>query len=444
MDRFKEVLRRKLDIGPSALSEEALTGLWCALDVDDSSQVTPEEMAQFLKHGKVERAKKAEFKTYQANLQALPTAAMRAGLEAELTEEQLAGLSSKLNAWLEESLYKQNKSIHSWFNLFREADEDGSGLCADRRTDPSSSHPAGFCPAATPCIADRSVRPPPTCVSSITFDELVDVIRHKLKKGPSVLPDDTLKALWCHLDADDSNQIMPNEMGKFLKQTQSEHKSKGPANLNKKKIELGGSQTDGLGRALESTPTAEMRASLEAELTDDELTELSKQFNEWLEHSIYASNRSTHSWFNLFKEVDDDGSGFITFDEFEDVIRHKLKQPKKTISDARIKALWCALDADDSNQIMPQEMGKWLKRGAIEKKAKVAVLKKKELGSSTELAMSRALGVTPTSELRAKLEAEGVAPLTKDDLLALSKSFNEKLEQSAYNKNKHTHSWFNL
>ena len=139
---------------------------------------------------------------------------------------------------------------------------------------------------------------------------MVDVIRHKLKKGPSAISDDTVMALWCHLDTDDSNQIMPQEMGSFLKMIPHEFKSKGPDNLNKKKIELGGAQTAGLGRALESTPTAEMRASLQAPLTEDQMLELSKHFNEGLEASIYASNRSTHSWFNLFKEADKDGMAY--------------------------------------------------------------------------------------------------------------------------------------
>ncbi len=53
------------------------------------------------------------------------------------------------------------------------------------------------------------------------------------------------------------------EFGKFLRRSGGFIKAKGPDNLNKRTIELGGAQTAGLGRALESTPTAEMRANLE-------------------------------------------------------------------------------------------------------------------------------------------------------------------------------------
>ena len=416
------MLRRRLKKGPSAVSEDTLIALWCAIDADDSDQVYPQEFGAFLRRGAADFKSKAPDNLNKRNielggaqtaglgraLESTPTAEMRAKLEAPLNEDQMLVWAKQFCKWLEMSLYKKNLSVHTWFNLFSEIDEDGSGF--------------------------------------VTFDEFEDVVRHRLGQSVKKVPDETVRAIWCALDTDDSNQIMPQEMGKWLKQGADEVTSKAPKNLNKKKIELGGAQTAGLGRALESTPTAEMRASLQAPLTEDQMLELSKHFNEWLEASIYASNRSTHSWFNLFKEIDEDGSGYITFDEFEDVIRHKLKQPKKVISDERVKAIWCALDADDSNQIMPQEMGKWLKQGAIEKKAKLAPssIKKIELGGLHTAGIGRALASTPTAEMRAKLEAGGVGALTKEDLHALSKSFNERLEQSAYNKNKNTHSWFSL
>ena len=277
----------------------------------------------------------------------------------------------------------------------------------------------------------------------ITFDELVDVIRHKLKKGPSAMSDDTVMALWCHLDADDSNQIMPQEMGSFLKMIPHEFKSKGPDNLNKKKIELGGAQTAGLGRALESTPTAEMRAKLEAPLNEDQMLVWAKQFCKWLEMSLYKKNLSVHTWFNLFSEIDEDGSGFVTFDEFEDVVRHRLGQSVKKVPDETVRAIWCALDTDDSNQIMPQEMGKWLKQGADEvtSKAPKNLNKKKiELGGAQTAGLGRALESTPTAEMRASLEA----PLTEEELDDLSKKVTSWLEELMYKKNMATHSWFNL
>jgi Ca2+-binding EF-hand superfamily protein len=163
-----------------------------------------------------------------------------------------------------------------------------------------------------------------TCIRSacpgsgfITFDELEDILRRKAKKGPSFLSDEKLRALWCALDSDDSNQIMPQEMGKFLKRAGGESikVGKGPSNLNKKKIELGGSADLAKGRALECTQTAVLRASLKAELSPEELIELQKTLNLKLTESLHKKSIEVTSAYQLFREIDKDGSGFITWDE---------------------------------------------------------------------------------------------------------------------------------
>lgn len=132
----------------------------------------------------------------------------------------------------------------------------------------------------------------------------------------------------------------------------------------------------GMNTALESQPTAEMRAELMAkgvELPDDAaLTELSQLLNTWIEEYMYKHNKVSHTWFNLFAEVDKDGSGFVTYDEMYHVVRFKLEKGPKLLGNNKIKALWCALDADDSNSIQKDEMAGFFKRGAIEKKKNVA------------------------------------------------------------------------
>ncbi len=140
--------------------------------------------------------------------------------------------------------------------------------------------------------------------------EFEDVVRHRLGKGVKSVPDETVRALWCALDADDSNQVMPQEMGKWLKRGASEVTSKAPKNLNKKTYKLGEATSDlAKSQALQATPTAEMRAQLAAPLSEEELDKLSKKVTSWLGELLHAQNKSIHSWFNLFREADEDGSG---------------------------------------------------------------------------------------------------------------------------------------
>lgn len=54
--------------------------------------------------------------------------------------------------------------------------------------------------------------------------------------------------------------------------------------------------------------------------SDDELDELSRQFNARLEVVMPGKDRA-RSWYTLFKEIDDDESGLITYDELIKVSR---------------------------------------------------------------------------------------------------------------------------
>ena len=187
----------------------------------------------------------------------------------------------------------------------------------------------------------------------VTYDELLDTVRHKLGISASTLSTEDLKALWCALDTDDSNQITPEEMGVFFKRGEVDRKAR--SLQRQQTIILEKRQTLGRdsiiaasNRALDSQPTSEMRAELEAQGMalpgEEEMAEHSRQLNEWLEHLRFKRNKpASTTWFNLYAEVDEDGSGFITYDEFVDVIRHKCEVRPRELSDDSLKALWVAL-----------------------------------------------------------------------------------------------------
>ena len=76
-----------------------------------------------------------------------------------------------------------------------------------------------------------------------------------------------------------------------------------------------------MNNVMEAQPTSAMRLELQAKNvalpTDGELTTLSTTFNAWLTSAFYeAGGRADAlSWVDLYNVLDDDSSGFITFDE---------------------------------------------------------------------------------------------------------------------------------
>jgi len=135
---------------------------------------------------------------------------------------------------------------------------------------------------------------------------------------------------------------------------------------NAQKKDLPKASTSGAfvtGIALACMPTREMRAALlEPPLSESELLELSELFKQCLEASLAKQTyKGANGIGNLFAYVDADGSGFITYDEFEPAVRKKLHIKKGRLSDDRLKALWCAIDGDDSNQIHVNEFSMFVK-----------------------------------------------------------------------------------
>ena len=81
----------------------------------------------------------------------------------------------------------------------------------------------------------------------------------------------------------------------------------------------------------QSPKTADMRAELSERslkpFTDEELMGFSKIFNELLEVLLPGVDRS-RTWLTLFKQMDDDDSGQVRFDELADLgwIGHQTDQ----------------------------------------------------------------------------------------------------------------------
>ena len=148
----------------------------------------------------------------------------------------------------------------------------------------------------------------------VSYDELKEMVRKKLKQTSADIPELTLKGLWCDLDADNSNEIEINEFRKFaeLGALEGQDASKNFGGLNKQTAASlsGGLSALTSAAAIASQPTAEMRAELLAnghELPSDvEMKSLSRRFNEALDRlrkSDGTKSQGALNWMTLFRQV---------------------------------------------------------------------------------------------------------------------------------------------
>ena len=420
MDELRVIARTKLYL---KISDIELQALWCALDLDDSDHILPDEMSKFLRlaptatsgqslesmNAKRNREREAEAREAAAAPDLaridvnIPTKQMRAELTDAGVEipgpEKLKALSKMYNERLERAKRWENREGFSWYNLFKELDKDGSNF--------------------------------------VSYDELQTVTRVKLGVKERQMSENELRALWCALDEDDSNHILPDEMGKFLRLAPTET-AKGLAATNaqayrdKQAAARDAAAAPDMKRIDATVPTDQMRAELrEANIElpgDGELKELSRVYNKRLQEVRALDGIPGDSWYNFFKEFDSDGSDYVTFDELMRVTRKRLGLKSAQISGQQLAALWCRLDADDSNQILADEMASFLR---LSPPPKVPPPRHGPAAVKVYGVVQDSIDkCVPTTQMRAKLSEDGVSLPGEVELMALSHTFNEKLERS--------------
>ena len=124
----------------------------------------------------------------------------------------------------------------------------------------------------------------------------------------------------------------------------------------------------------------------------EDLTTVSILFNSWLEELHHDKGLSHVHWLKLFKEVDVDGSGTVTYNELNDVVRIKLKKSRRVLSDSELQAVWCALDVDGSNTLTTDEMANFFRRGMGAKGSKAT----KPKASTASISLAERRGLPPS------------------------------------------------
>jgi len=89
---------------------------------------------------------------------------------------------------------------------------------------------------------------------------------------------------------------------------------------------------------------------------------MSEMFNAQLLKN--TDDSKARSFYQLFRDIDIDGSKRIAFPELERMVRSKLKLSERKLPRERLAGLWNALDQDASGFVDPGELSRFLRIGA--------------------------------------------------------------------------------
>jgi len=142
-----------------------------------------------------------------------------------------------------------------------------------------------------------------------------------------------------------------------------------------------------------------------APATSEEVAALAAQLHEGL---------AGRPWFFLWRQMDGDSSGRISYAELKRGVRGALGLDKDSLPDARLQALWRAIDADASGSLSVGEFGHLLRRGERasararqpKEREKEPVLNEARVKAKEKEAESVALEVQRATEARERMARE--------------------------------------
>lgn len=197
----------------------------------------------------------------------------------------------------------------------------------------------------------------------ISLGELKKMVRSHLMLSKEDLSEDRLRSLWRALDEDNSGFISAGEFGRFMKKGEEKNEGSTSALLARQKV-----------AAQNLKSSAEMKSQLEqmsgqdvnkmlvtvTKASEDEVVAMAEQLTTKMASLFAGSDRA---WIKLFKFMDDDNNGRISYDELKTMVRKMLLLSKADLPEARLLAVWKAIDADANGFLSVGEFGRLMRKG---------------------------------------------------------------------------------
>ena len=197
----------------------------------------------------------------------------------------------------------------------------------------------------------------------ISFDELSKMVRSNLQMDRQAMPAGKLKRLWRALDTDASGFIDAGEFGRFMKK--GEDATEAVTLAKQKLLERRSKETQALRKEMDARIGRDLNSSLLAGVeaaSDDQVAALAEQINGAMAQLLPKGTE--RAWIKLFKLLDEDGSGRLSFGEFTKMIRLRLNLSEGELSEERLKAVWKAVDTGAEGFISVGSFGRFIKKGA--------------------------------------------------------------------------------
>lgn len=96
--------------------------------------------------------------------------------------------------------------------------------------------------------------------------------------------------------------------------------------------------------------------------TEHEVAEIACRLNAGVAF-LFPEGRGQSIFFKLFRQMDSDDSGLVSYHELLKMVRDQLHLDARQISDGEIQGLWRALDADESGSIAAGQFIKMMRKG---------------------------------------------------------------------------------